>query len=171
MSLERAKILLNQAENIQLEYKEYATDLPENLFETICAMLNRDGGDILLGVDDDGWVTESRISSRAMFSIQLTHREIATHLAAWLGYLGFQVLAIDRFEHRYAENLWAAMSQLPAQLIFTYTTLYGLIPAFLLKKERQYYLFWAAIGGGTGGLRHRVLAGDILPVSIPQIER
>ena len=28
--------------------------MPGNLFETICAMLNRDGGDILLGVEDDG---------------------------------------------------------------------------------------------------------------------
>ena len=30
--------------------------MPENLFETVCAMLNREGGDILLGVADDGTV-------------------------------------------------------------------------------------------------------------------
>ena len=30
--------------------------MPGNLFETICAMLNRDGGDIFLGVADDGTV-------------------------------------------------------------------------------------------------------------------
>ena len=82
---------------------------------------------------------------------QPTCREIATHVAAWLGYLGFQVLAIDRFEHRYAENLGAALSQLSAQLIFTYTTLYWLIPAFLLKKERQYYSFWLLLAGGLAG--------------------
>lgn len=57
MSLERAITLLNQTENIRLEFKESATDLPKNLFETICAMLNRDGGDILLGVNDHGQVT------------------------------------------------------------------------------------------------------------------
>jgi two-component system, LytTR family, sensor kinase len=74
-----------------------------------------------------------------------SYREIAIHAGAWLGYIGFQVLAIDRFEHRYAENLWAGLSQLPAQFIFTYTTLYWLIPAFLLKRERQYGWFWLVL--------------------------
>ena len=47
MNPERAKNLLSQAENIRLEYKEAATDLPRNLFETISALINREGGDIL----------------------------------------------------------------------------------------------------------------------------
>lgn len=46
--------LLKQAENIRLEFKEARVALPTNLFETICAMLNREGGDILLGVNDSG---------------------------------------------------------------------------------------------------------------------
>src|SRR5579875_618430 len=53
MSIERARQLMKQKENIRLEFKEAATALPGNLFETICAMLNRDGGDIILGVDDN----------------------------------------------------------------------------------------------------------------------
>ena len=57
MSLERVKRLLKQSENIRLEFKSAGTALPENLFETICAMLNRDGGDILLGVSDNKLVT------------------------------------------------------------------------------------------------------------------
>lgn len=54
MSLERVIKLLQQKEGILLEFKEAKTDLPSNLFESICAMLNRDGGDILLGIDDNG---------------------------------------------------------------------------------------------------------------------
>ena len=54
MNIERVKRLLKQKENIRLEFKEAATALPGNVFESICAMLNRDGGDILLGVQDDG---------------------------------------------------------------------------------------------------------------------
>jgi ATP-dependent DNA helicase RecG len=54
MNLERVKRLLKQKESIHLEFKDAATALPVNLFETICAMLNRDGGDIFLGVDDNG---------------------------------------------------------------------------------------------------------------------
>ena len=56
MSLERILRLLIQKENIRLEFKEAASALPGNLFETVCAMLNRDGGDILLGVRDDGHI-------------------------------------------------------------------------------------------------------------------
>ena len=57
MSRERAERLLLQKENIRLEFKEARHDLPANLFETICAMLNREGGDILLGVSDGGTIT------------------------------------------------------------------------------------------------------------------
>ena len=53
MNPERIKRLLQQKENIHLEFKEAATTLPGNLFESICAMLNRDGGDILLGVEEN----------------------------------------------------------------------------------------------------------------------
>ncbi|MBW6483791.1 MAG: putative DNA binding domain-containing protein [Vicingaceae bacterium] len=53
-NIKRVKHLLAQGEGIRLEYKKSRTQLPSNLFESICAMLNRDGGDILLGADDDG---------------------------------------------------------------------------------------------------------------------
>jgi ATP-dependent DNA helicase RecG len=56
MSIERVKKLLKHKEGIRLEFKESRTDLPGNLFETICSMLNREGGDILLGVANDGTI-------------------------------------------------------------------------------------------------------------------
>ena len=65
MNIERVKRLLKQKENIRLEFKEAVSALPGNLFETICAMLNRDGGDILLGVKDNGsliGVTETSVA-------------------------------------------------------------------------------------------------------------
>ncbi|GAB3910001.1 histidine kinase [Larkinella knui] len=63
------------------------------------------------------------------------YREIRIHVVAWLCYLVIQVLALDKFEHRHAENLLSALAQLPAQLLFTYTMLYGLIPAYLLTQQ------------------------------------
>jgi ATP-dependent DNA helicase RecG len=66
MNLKRVERLIRQRENIHLEFKESQTDLPENLFETICAMLNREGGDIVLGVADHGvimGVNEARIET------------------------------------------------------------------------------------------------------------
>ena len=56
MDITRIKRFLKEKENIHLEFKEAAGALPGNLFETICAMLNRDGGSIFLGVDDSGTV-------------------------------------------------------------------------------------------------------------------
>jgi ATP-dependent DNA helicase RecG len=44
-------------EGIDLEFKEATHALPKNLFETICAFLNMDGGLVVLGVADDGTVT------------------------------------------------------------------------------------------------------------------
>ena len=44
-------------ENLALEFKAAARDLPKNFFETVCAFLNLDGGLIILGVADDGGVT------------------------------------------------------------------------------------------------------------------
>ena len=45
--------LIEQGEGVSLEYKRAGNKLPESLFETICAFLNRNGGIILLGVTDD----------------------------------------------------------------------------------------------------------------------
>ena len=54
MGLEQVKKLLKQKENIRLEFKKAGNALPSNLFESVCSMLNREGGDILLGVNDNG---------------------------------------------------------------------------------------------------------------------
>lgn len=48
--------ILCQPEKRTLEYKKAFSDLPSNLFETVCAFLNRDGGTIVLGVEDDGTI-------------------------------------------------------------------------------------------------------------------
>jgi ATP-dependent DNA helicase RecG len=57
MRLERILALLKQKESSKLEFKEVRHDVPSSLFETVCAFLNRDGGDIFLGVNDSGEIT------------------------------------------------------------------------------------------------------------------
>jgi ATP-dependent DNA helicase RecG len=52
--IEIVKKILKQKEGVRLEFKEAKTELPSNLFESICSMLNRDGGDIFLGVNNAG---------------------------------------------------------------------------------------------------------------------
>ena len=46
--------ILKKGEGLTIEFKKASKELPGNLFETICAFLNRQGGTILLGVDDSG---------------------------------------------------------------------------------------------------------------------
>ena len=44
--------ILRKDEGLSLEFKKAGNSLPKNLFETVCAFLNREGGTILLGVSD-----------------------------------------------------------------------------------------------------------------------
>jgi ATP-dependent DNA helicase RecG len=45
--------LIEQGEGISVEFKRGKNELPSNLFETICALLNRNGGNILIGINDE----------------------------------------------------------------------------------------------------------------------
>ena len=49
--------LIRQGESITLEFKECRHALSKDVYETVCAFLNRHGGVLLLGVDDSGKVT------------------------------------------------------------------------------------------------------------------
>ena len=49
--------LIKNGECSTVEFKTAKKKLPENLFETVCSMLNRNGGHIFLGVQDDGTVS------------------------------------------------------------------------------------------------------------------
>lgn len=57
MNLKQTQEDIAQGEGLHCEFKEAGSQLPRNLFETVCAFLNTDGGTILLGVADDGSVT------------------------------------------------------------------------------------------------------------------
>ena len=48
------KNILRIGEGLIIEFKKAFKELPRNLFETVCAFLNRQGGTILLGVLDEG---------------------------------------------------------------------------------------------------------------------
>lgn len=46
--------IIKDGEGTSVEFKKTKNKLPTSLFETICGMLNRNGGHIFLGVDDNG---------------------------------------------------------------------------------------------------------------------
>lgn len=52
MTSEKLKNIISQGEGLKIEFKKATNKLLGNLFETICAFLNKCGGEIILGVDD-----------------------------------------------------------------------------------------------------------------------
>lgn len=54
--IEQVRKILAEGESITSEFKTSKTELSKNVFESICAFLNRNGGNLLLGVTDKGAV-------------------------------------------------------------------------------------------------------------------
>lgn len=54
MNIEQIKHDISEGEGLHREFKLADSKVPKNLFETVCAFLNTDGGTILLGVTDKG---------------------------------------------------------------------------------------------------------------------
>ena len=54
VSLQQIHDLIRQGEGISLEFKSCRSQLSRDVYGTVCAFLNRHGGTILLGVQDDG---------------------------------------------------------------------------------------------------------------------
>ena len=49
--------IIKIGECITTEFKKATNKLPTNLFETVCSFLNRNGGNIFLGIEDNGSIT------------------------------------------------------------------------------------------------------------------
>ena len=58
MKINKQKIaeLISQGEGISLEFKTCRNQINHDVYETVCAFLNRHGGTLLLGVNDSGKV-------------------------------------------------------------------------------------------------------------------
>ena len=47
---------ISLGESVSLEFKKCSNGIHSDVYETVCSFLNRFGGEILLGVEDDGTV-------------------------------------------------------------------------------------------------------------------
>ena len=56
MTLDSLKRILANSEGTEIEYKKSQTGLARSVYESICAFLNRRGGHVVLGADDDGTI-------------------------------------------------------------------------------------------------------------------
>jgi ATP-dependent DNA helicase RecG len=49
--------IIKEGEGLCIEFKECKNEINKGVYETVCAFLNRNGGELLLGVNDSGEIT------------------------------------------------------------------------------------------------------------------
>lgn len=59
----KIRSIVKQGEGLRVEFKECNSALSKNIFETVCAFLNRSGGELLLGVTDRGSIAGIKVES------------------------------------------------------------------------------------------------------------
>jgi ATP-dependent DNA helicase RecG len=75
MTPEHIKMLLAEGEGLTVEFKECVSGLSNSVYETVCSFSNREGGHLLLGVNDSGVIIDispnvaSRIKSEFVTTI------------------------------------------------------------------------------------------------------
>src|SRR5665647_3442516 len=57
MISEQLKSIIRDGEGLTVEFKECRYQVNRDVYETVCAFLNRSGGHIVLGVQDNGNIT------------------------------------------------------------------------------------------------------------------
>jgi len=56
MKPEKLREIISAGESLTVEFKQSRNKLNRDVFETVCAFLNRNGGHLFLGVDDQGGI-------------------------------------------------------------------------------------------------------------------
>ena len=54
MKTDRIREIISLGESITVEFKQSRNKLNKDVFESVCAFLNRNGGNLFLGVEDKG---------------------------------------------------------------------------------------------------------------------
>lgn len=71
MELKEFQSILTIGETVAVEFKRCGNGIESDTYETVCSFLNRFGGDIFMGVLDDGTVCllYNKIGSSAFISV------------------------------------------------------------------------------------------------------
>ncbi|MCE7057264.1 ATP-binding protein [Algoriphagus sp. AGSA1] len=75
MTLQEVKSLAARGEGLRIEFKKKAT-FPEKIVRELIAFANTSGGDLLIGVDDDGTVSGQRYIEEEIFVMEKAIKEL-----------------------------------------------------------------------------------------------
>lgn len=105
--------------------------------------------------------------------VPLFRNRILMHVLFWVGYVGYNLLIWGgSVEEGHWENLLIECALLPAKMLAVYTTLYLLIPRFLLQKH--YLNFGIGLGMVmlvAGLLQRAIIVWYLYPRFFPEIDR
>lgn len=109
------KQITKNREKRTLEFKEAWNALPSNLFETICAFLNRDGGVIVLGAHDDGTIS-SGVNSACVeqLSKNLANMSNNSEVLSPTFLLQPEIVEIDEDMTLFGDKKYAIVVQVPS---------------------------------------------------------
>lgn len=75
MTLQDVRLLAAKGEGLRIEFKKKAT-FPEKIVRELIAFANTSGGELLIGVDDDGTVSGQRYIEEEVFVMEKAIREL-----------------------------------------------------------------------------------------------
>lgn len=101
MTLQEVKALAAKGEGLKIEFKKKAA-FPEKIVREVIAFANTEGGDLLIGVDDDGTVSGQRYIEEEIFVMERAVRELI-----------FPPLAVEIFSVKLSEKKGVAIFRIP----------------------------------------------------------
>ena len=76
MDVNTIKSILEIGETIAVEFKRCGNNIENDVYESVCSFLNRFGGDLFMGVLDDG--TVCGVPEKAALAIRLYFLQLCT---------------------------------------------------------------------------------------------
>lgn len=101
MTLQEVKNLALKGEGLKIEFKKKAA-FPEKIVREVIALANTQGGDLLIGVDDDGTVSGQRFIEEEIFVMEKAIREMI-----------FPALEVEVFTIKLNEKKGVAVFRIP----------------------------------------------------------
>lgn len=116
MTLQDVKLLAARGEGLRIEFKKKAT-FPEKIVRELIAFANTSGGDLLIGVDDDGTVSGQRYIEEEIFVMEKAIKELI-----------FPMLEYELFSLKLNEKKGVAIFKIPVS---------AQRPHYLKDKEKK----------------------------------
>ncbi|OYX23980.1 MAG: ATP-binding protein [Algoriphagus sp. 32-45-6] len=101
MTLQEVKNLAAKGEGLKIEFKKKAA-FPEKIVREVIALANTQGGDLLIGVDDDGTVSGQRFIEEEIFVMEKAIRELI-----------YPALEVEVFTIKLSEKKGVAVFRIP----------------------------------------------------------